>query len=315
MTGRAGLDTPPRGGAIPAPPAGDRPGGPGAQPLRDLAALAKLPISLLAALSAGTGFLAFSRGARPPLAATLAGTFLLAAGAAALNEVIERRADARMERTRDRPIPAGRVGAAAAALLAALATAGGTALLWSRAGAAPALLGLAALAWYDAVYTPLKRVTPFAFLPGAVVGALPPAMGWIAAGGGARDPALHALCGFFLLWQVAHSWLIAVRHAEDSEAGGFPSPARRFSARQAARITFAWALAAAGAALLLPLFGLVVTRGASLGLAVGAVLLVTVVASALPDRFGPGSRRASLAVDLLAVAAMALVAVEALLAS
>jgi protoheme IX farnesyltransferase len=286
-----------------------------ARALRDLATLAKLPISLLAALSAGTGFLAAAREARPPLAATLAGTFLLAAGAAALNEVIERRADARMERTRDRPIPSGRIGAAVATLLAAVAAAGGTALLWSRAGAAPALLGLSALAWYDAVYTPLKRVTPFAFLPGAVVGALPPAMGWIAAGGGGSDPGLHALCGLFLLWQVAHSWLIALRHADELERGGFPSPARRFSARQAARITFAWVLAAAGALLLLPLFGLVASRGASLGLAAGALLLAGVAASALPDRFGTGSRRAAIAVDLMAVAAMALVAGDALLGS
>lgn len=280
----------------------------------DLATLAKLPISLLATLAAATGFLAFAREPRPPLAATLAGTLLLAAGAAALNQLLERGADARMERTRDRPIPAGRIAAGPAALLACLAALAGALLLSRGAGPLPALLGLAALAWYVAVYTPLKRRTAFAFLPGALVGALPPAIGWAAAGGSLADGRLHALCAFFLLWQVPHSWLVALRHGEDLERGGFPSPARRFSRGQGARITFAWAAASAGAALLLPVFGVVRTPAAAFGLAGAAALLLVATAAALRAAAGgAGGRRASIAVDLLAVAAMAVVAGDALL--
>lgn len=232
-------------------------GGPGSA-LADLAALAKLRVSALSTLSAATGFVAFAREPRAPIVPALAGTFLLAAGAAALNEVLERDRDARMTRTRDRPIPAGRVGAATAAGLGALAAAGGATTLWLTAGPLPALLGIAALVWYDAVYTPLKRATAFAVLPGAIVGALPPAMGWTAAGGAVGDARLHALCAVLLLWQVPHFWLLALRHADDYARGGFPTPARRFSAAQISRITLAWTLSMAGAALLLPAFG--VTR-------------------------------------------------------
>jgi len=282
--------------------------------LLDLAALAKLRISLLSTLSAATGFVAASRELRAPLPSALAGTFLLAAGAAALNEVLDRDRDARMERTRDRPIPAGRVGAPAALVLAVLSGAGGAALLWAGAGPVPALLGLAALAWYDAVYTPLKRVTAFAVLPGSIVGALPPAIGWTAAGGALADGRLHALCAFFLLWQVPHFWLLALRHAEDYARGGFPTPARRFSAAQMGRITFVWTLATGASALLLPLFGATRAGWSALGLVAAAAALLPSAWRLLRAPEDPGRlRSAFLAVNLLAVALMAIAAADALL--
>jgi len=281
--------------------------------LTDLATLAKLRISLLSTLSAATGFVAAARELRAPLAGTLGGTLLLAAAAAALNEVLDARRDALMLRTRERPIPAGRIGRPTALALAAGATIAGAALLWLGAGPVPALLGLGALLWYDAVYTPLKRVTAFAVIPGAIVGALPPAIGWTAAGGALGDARLHALCAFFLLWQVPHFWLLALRHAEDFERGGFPTATRRLSRAQLGRVTWVWTLATATAALLPPLFGL--TRSAW-----GAWALVAAAAAVLPpawrlvrapdrpERLGA----AFLAVNLLAVALMAVVLADAL---
>jgi protoheme IX farnesyltransferase len=282
--------------------------------LSDLAALGKLRISLLSTLSAATGFLAASRELRAPLLAVLSGTFLLAAGAAALNEVLDRDRDARMERTRGRPIPAGRISVAAALALALLATAVGAALLGAGAGPLPALLGVGALLWYDAVYTPLKRVTAFAVLPGAIVGALPPAIGWTAAGGGLADAGLLPLCAFFLLWQVPHFWLLSLRHAEDFERGGFPTPASRFSPAQAGRITFVWTLATGALALLLPLFGVTRSAPGAYGLAGAAAALLPFAWRLLrrperPERVAG----AFAAVNLLAVALMAIVSADALL--
>jgi protoheme IX farnesyltransferase len=281
--------------------------------LGDLAALAKPKISLLSTLSAATGFVAASRELRAPMAATIAGTLLLAAAAGALNEVLDRRRDALMLRTRARPIPAGRVGVAAALAWTVLSAAAGAALLWREAGALPALLGLAALAWYDAVYTPLKRVTAFAVLPGALVGALPPAIGWTAAGGGLSDGRLHALCAFFLLWQVPHFWLLAHRHADDYRRAGLPTPATRFSPEQLGRITLAWTLATAATAPLLPLFGVTHSAGAAFGLVAAAAWLGP---SALwlprsgqrPEALGRGFA----AVNLFAVVVMIVVAADAL---
>jgi len=282
--------------------------------LRDLAALGKLRISLLSTLSAATGFVAAAREPRAPLAAALAGTLLLAAGAAALNEVLDRARDARMERTRGRPIPAGRIGAAAALAIAVALAAVGAALLWSAAGPLPALLGLGALVGYDAVYTPLKRVTAFAVLPGSVVGALPPAIGWTAAGGSLGDGRLHALCAFFLLWQVPHFWLLALRHAEDYARGGLPTPAARFSPAQMTRVAFVWTLATACSALLLPVFGATRSGWAALGLSAAAAAVLPSAWRLLraPDQPEPVSR-AFVAVNLLAVALMAVVLADPLL--
>ena len=281
--------------------------------LADLAALAKPRISLLSTLSAATGFVATSRELRPPLPAAIAGTFLLAAAAAGLNEVLDRKRDALMARTRARPIPAGRLGVGAALGWVAISAAAGAAVLGWGAGALPALIGLVALLWYDAVYTPLKRVTAFAVLPGAIVGSLPPAIGWTAAGGSLADGRLHALCAFFLLWQVPHFWLLARRHADDYRRAGLPTPASRFSAAQLGRITFAWTLATAAAATLLPLFGVTQSAGSALGLLAAATLvglsgLVSLKSAERPDALERGFR----GVNLFALAVMVLVAADAL---
>ncbi|HSM94159.1 MAG TPA: UbiA family prenyltransferase [Anaeromyxobacteraceae bacterium] len=281
--------------------------------LADLATLAKLRISALSTLTAATGFLAASRALRPPLAATIAGTFLLAAAAAALNEILDRERDARMLRTAARPIPAGRIGVPAALGLALVAGGCGLGLLGGTAGALPALLGLGALAWYDAVYTPLKRVTAFAVLPGAVVGALPPAIGWTAAGGALGDARLHAICAFLFLWQVPHFWLLAHRHAEDYRRAGLPTPASRFSPDQLGRIALTWTLATAATAPLLSLFGVTRSAGAAFGLLAAAAMLGP-PALALPRSAArpEALARGFWAVNLFAVAVMLLVAADAL---
>ncbi len=218
-----------------------------------------------------------------------------------------------MLRTRARPIPAGRLGVRPALGFVVLTSAAGTALLAGGAGPVPALLGLAALLWYDAVYTPLKRFTAFAVLPGAVVGALPPAIGWTAAGGALSDGRLHALCVFFLLWQVPHFWLLALRHAEDYRRAGLPTPASRFSPAQMGRITVTWTLATATSTLLLPLFGVTRTALTAFGFVAAAALLgpSTLALLEAGERREP-LRRGFVAVNAVAVVVMILVCADAL---
>ena len=117
----------------------------------------------------------------------------MAMAASALNEVQERDLDARMERTRLRPIPRGAVSPRAAVLFASALGTLGFLLLRMASDFRPALLGLLAWGWYNGLYTPLKRFSAFAVVPGAVIGALPPAMGWTAAGGDLGVPAMVAL--------------------------------------------------------------------------------------------------------------------------
>jgi protoheme IX farnesyltransferase len=241
---------------------------------RALAVLTKARIAGLSSLSAATGYAVFARGLGWGALPACGGTLLLSAGASALNEWQERGTDARMERTRARPLPAGAVRPAAALVLAALLAGAGFAVLLTACGLATSLLGLLAVAWYNGVYTPLKRVTALAVVPGALIGAIPPAIGWTAAGGSLADPRLLCLAFFFFVWQLPHFWLLLLLYGRDYENAGFPTLTALLPPRGLARLTFAWMVTTAASSLLLPLFGLVSSAPVALGLVVTAVLLL-----------------------------------------
>ena len=154
--------------------------------LGDLVQLAKPRITLMVMLTSGIGLLLAS-GQTPPLGlaiAVLAGTGLVAAGGSALNHHWERDTDRLMERTAQRPLPAGRMHPDVALGYGLTLAVAGLLLLALAGNLLSALLGLIALLGYVLVYTPLKRVTSLATVVGAVPGAIPPMMGWAAASGG-----------------------------------------------------------------------------------------------------------------------------------
>jgi protoheme IX farnesyltransferase len=219
--------------------------------------LAKLRITVASTVTTAVGYVIFRGQFDLAMLPVLGGIMLQACGAAALNHVQDAELDTRMGRTAGRPIPAGRIGRGAALAGALLLLAAGSALSWAAYGPAPALLGLAAAVVYNGLYTPLKRVTPFAALPGALVGALPPAAGWAAAGGHLLDPALHQVAFFFFLWQMPHFWLLLLHYEKDYRAGGLPSLFDRFTGRQIGQLTFVWIAAVAVASVLMPLFSLI----------------------------------------------------------
>jgi protoheme IX farnesyltransferase len=159
-----------------------------------------------------------------------------------------------MARTRTRPLPSGLASARQALLLSLLLLCLGSFLLLT-AGRLPALLGVFAVAWYNGVYTLLKRRTAFAAVPGAVVGMVPPAIGWAGAGGSLTDPRLLALCFLFFMWQVPHFWLQVLHHGKEYEEAGLPSLSAVVSADRLGSIIFVWVCAAAVSGLLLPLYG------------------------------------------------------------
>jgi protoheme IX farnesyltransferase len=217
--------------------------------------LCKLRIAVTTTLSAAAGYLLAS--AKPEAGAmrTLAGVFLLACGAAALNQYQERSIDAAMQRTRRRPLPSGRVRPGEALLLSLILLLGGLFLL---AGMSPAvfLLGSFAVFWYNGVYTLLKRRTAFAVIPGALIGALPVAIGWVSGGGSIRDPKIAFLCFFFFMWQVPHFWLLVQRYGDEYRKAGLPSLTSQLSSRQLARINFVWTSAAGMSGIFLTAIGL-----------------------------------------------------------
>ena len=153
------------------------------------------------------------------LAHTLIGTALLAAGTGALNQWIERDADAKMRRTENRPLPAGRLRPRPALLFGLLISVAGTAYLWAAVNPLAAVLGFLTLASYLGLYTPLKSRTPASTFVGAFPGAAPPLIGWVAVreGIGIEGWVLFAM---LFLWQFPHFYAIAWMYREDYKRAG-----------------------------------------------------------------------------------------------
>jgi heme o synthase len=217
--------------------------------------LTRLNISLFAACSAATGFFLAPYHRVIDVLVPSAAVFLLASGASALNQYQERDIDAKMERTRRRPIPSGLIMPGQALALSLISILFGLFALVLSNGVKASILGILALFWYNGVYTWLKKKTAFAAVPGAAVGMAPPAIGWVSAGGALFDPRIAAVCFIFFMWQIPHFWLLLLNHGEEYEQAGLPSLTRVMSKPQIGRVTFVWIVAAAIAGLSLPLYG------------------------------------------------------------
>jgi heme o synthase len=225
--------------------------------LRIFARLTKISLAITSTLSAATGYVICLGTVDTGFTTSALGIFLVAMGSCALNQFQDRNIDAQMQRTRRRPIPAGELKPATALGIAAFLVASGLLLLAIYHGMLVAITALLAVFLYNGFYTYLKRVWAFAAVPGALIGALPPMIGWIAAGGDISDPRIVALAFFFFIWQVPHFWLLLSIYDKDYESVGFPSMMRVFSRRQFADLTFIWLLTAAASTLLLPLYGVI----------------------------------------------------------
>ncbi len=221
--------------------------------LRVILALSKVRIAILSTLSAVCGYMLALPGVSWGLVLPSLGVFVLACGAAALNQWQERDIDPLMERTKTRPLPTGQVTPTYALVVSLVMIALGLWLLWPNVTAV--LLGALTVVWYNGIYTPLKRISAFAAIPGGVVGALPPVIGWAAAGGNVSDPRVLAVAFFFFVWQIPHFWLLLMRIGPQYEAAGLPTLTQLLSKRQLTRVTYVWMLATGFSVVMMPLFG------------------------------------------------------------
>jgi heme o synthase len=186
--------------------------------IRDYLTLAKPRIALLVMVTAALGY-AVAGGEGAGLWVIL-GTGLSAAACGCLNQALEGPQDARMTRTKERPVAAGRVSARHAFLLGSAAAAAGLAVLWRGCGPLPAWLTAATIFCYIALYTPLKRRTPQTTWFGAAAGATPPLIGWAAARGSLCEQA-WVLFGIQFLWQIPHFLSLFWLYRKEYERAGF----------------------------------------------------------------------------------------------
>lgn len=266
--------------------------------------LAKPGVASLCALSAAAGF-CLAAPPTPRLLLPIVGIVLLAGGAGALNQYQERDLDARMARTRGRPLPAGQIEPCAALLFSLGLLSAGVVVLGS-CGLTAVLLGLAGVLWYNGVYTPLKRRTVLAPLVGALVGAVPPAVGWACAGQPA-DGRLAGLCALLVLWQAPHVGFLLLAYAEDFAAAGLPAPVGAGSRRRLERLVFLGVLGTAAAALVPPFAPGVPARL----LVAGAAAALVAAARGVSGGGKTACRRAFCATNLYLVLVLVLILLRA----
>jgi protoheme IX farnesyltransferase len=239
--------------------------------LRDYLQLSKLKIMVPVGLTGFTGYFIY----KPHLSANIIlvsfGLLLMAISASALNQVQEVALDSKMKRTLSRPIPAGRIKIKNAVFFSIFCMLTGISLIWLYGNLTASLIGIFTILWYNGVYTYSKRITAFAVVPGALTGALPPLIGWIAAGGGIWDKPIIFVEFLFFTGQIPHFWLLIIKYGEEYSKAGIPALTDIFNNEQINRLTFTWVIVSAIAALFLCYFEVIRSR---------AVILILLTASA-----------------------------------
>jgi protoheme IX farnesyltransferase len=251
--------------------------------LRDLVALTKPRITTLVLVTGAAGLcLAPGHAALRRVLLSLVGTALIVGSANALNMWLERDVDARMARTRNRPLPAGRLSPDVA-LVFGLALAVVSAPMLFLVNVTTGLLGLIALVAYTAVYTPLKRHTHLALLVGAVPGAMPPLLGWTTVTGTVGVGGLLLFVVLFL-WQVPHFAAIAIFRAEDYARAGLQVVSVQHGEGAARRTVAVWSVLLVGASMLFVPLGLAGTTYLAVATALGAGFLALAFRGLRPAR-------------------------------
>jgi heme o synthase len=189
---------------------------------RSFAELLKFRLSMLVAFSCAFGYGLALQGSVDWITLTMLfiGGFLMSGASVCINQIIERDLDKLMSRTMNRPLPTGRVSVNEAMIFAVACLLASVVILWIYTNPLTVILSIISMLLYSFVYTPMKRVGSVAVFIGAVPGALPPLLGWIAATNGISHEAL-IIFGIQFIWQFPHFWAIAWVADEDYKKAGF----------------------------------------------------------------------------------------------
>jgi protoheme IX farnesyltransferase len=216
--------------------------------IKIIAELGKVRISLPIALSACTGYVLQTGKFDAGAFLLIPGVFLMSCSSGAINHIQEYKTDALMPRTQKRPIPSGKISLQGAMLVALAFFVAGAAILLTGFRPIVFLTSFLTLLSYNAIYTPLKKVTAFAVVPGSLVGALPPFIGWFAGGGELFNERIIWVALFFFIGQIPHFWLLLLMFGKEYSMAGFPSLNTVFTENQIKRLSYTWILATIGAA-------------------------------------------------------------------
>ncbi len=208
--------------------------------IKDFIVLTKFVLSFAVSLSALFAYIMAKGEIGADMFIATFAVLLVAMGVSTLNQVQEYKEDALMERTKNRPIASGKWSPRTAILIAAVLIIASLVLIYDLLGITGVNLFLFSFIWYNAFYTPLKKRSALAVVPGAILGVIPPAIGWLAAGHSLAEPEFFALGLFYFVWQVPHFWLLVMLHYGDYAGAGYPTAMRLFGKLSLQRLTYFW---------------------------------------------------------------------------
>ncbi len=244
--------------------------------------LSKIHLSLFVAFSSYFGFLLNSRSPQNQGLIVASGVFFLSCACSTLNNIQDRHIDALSKRTRNRPLPQEEVTIRFASVqFYFLVVTAFSLLSYGIDTPLPGLLGLLSLILYNGCYTPLKKRTLFAMVPGTLCGMLPPLIGWTASGGQQSALIILIVMMIFGVWQIPHTWIILLRHFADSSEMPIPGFFDYFSQNSLKRILFVWVSAFAVLMLLLTFCGVVLTDFVRWIIVINAIGLISGFATGL----------------------------------
>lgn len=213
--------------------------------------LIKPKISLSVGFTAFVGAVLYSGNFSLREFALFTGVFLLSAASAAINQIQESHIDINMQRTEKRPVASGKITSRNASVFAFLLAIFGFTILYYLSPVA-GMLGILNAIIYNLIYTPLKQKTIFALIPGAVVGAIPPFIGWYACTSDIPHDSLFFLGLFLFFSQIPHFWLLLFKYRSEYKNAGFPTVFEKMSYNQISRTTIIWVLATVVSSLMIP---------------------------------------------------------------
>ncbi len=208
--------------------------------IKDFFVLTKFVLSFAVSLSALFAYI-MAKGeiGLDMLLATLS-VLLVAMGVSTLNQVQEYKSDAKMDRTKHRPIASGKMTPKTGMIIAVVLIVLSMLLIYSLLGLTGVNIFMFAFIWYNAMYTPLKKKSALAVIPGAILGVIPPAIGWLVAGHSLKELEFIAIAAYYFIWQVPHFWLLVMLFHGDYKNGGYPTAMRLFGQASLQRLTFVW---------------------------------------------------------------------------
>ncbi len=208
--------------------------------IKDYIVLTKFVLSFAVSLSALLAYIMAKGEIGIEMFTATFAVLLVALGVSTLNQVQEWKEDSVMERTKHRPIASGKISPMTGVIVGIVHIVLALALIYDLLGLSGVNLFLFAFIWYNGFYTPLKKKSALAVVPGALLGVVPPAIGWLAAGHSLWEVEFYALGLYFFIWQIPHFWLLVMLHYGDYAGAGYPTAMRLFGRVSLQKLTFVW---------------------------------------------------------------------------